>query len=59
MERNNKEKADFKLNPCECALLNDVELYIVNAECVEIEKWSFSQDKSTYVDYNSKALPTE
>ena len=29
---------DLQLNPCECSMLNDFELYNINAESAEIEK---------------------
>ena len=35
-----KKKTDSKLNPYECAMLNDFVLYNIYADIAEIEKWS-------------------
>ena len=57
-EWNNEEKADSKLNPDECAMLNDFEIYIVHAESAETEKRSILSTKVDYGEYNRKVLPS-
>ena len=52
-------KTDLKLNPYECAILSDFELYNTHAERDKIEKQSILRTKIDCVDYNRKALPTE
>ena len=42
-ENNDKPQIDLKLNPYECAMLNDFELYNICAESAEIEKVVHSQ----------------
>ena len=50
-----KEKADSKLNPYECTMLNDFELCNVHAVSAEIEKWTILSTKVDYAEVNGKA----
>ena len=38
-----------KLNPYECAMINDFELYTDHTERVEIKKWSILTTRNDYV----------
>ena len=38
-ESDDKQQTDSHLKPCECAMLNDFEIYNVHAKSAEIEKW--------------------
>ena len=58
-ENDCKPQVDIQLNPIECAMLNDFELYIVHAESAEIEKWSILNTKIDYVEYSRKELPSK
>ena len=44
-----RKKTDSKLNPYECAMVKDFELYNVNTGSAEIEKWSILSIKVDYV----------
>ena len=57
-EHDDKPKIDSQLNPYECAVLNDYELYNGHGESAEIDKWSILNIKIDYVDYNRKELPS-
>ena len=52
-----EEKSDSHLNPYECVVFNDFELFKVHTECAEIENWSHLSTKIDYVECNGKALP--
>ena len=49
-------KNDFSLIPYEWAILNKFQLYKVNAERAEMERWSTPITNIDYVEYNRKAL---
>ena len=44
-ENDVKLQVDLQLNPYECPMLNDLELYIVHAESAEMDKWSVFNTK--------------
>ena len=58
-EWNCEENTDYKVNPNECAMCNDLELYNVHVESIKIEKWSILRAKVYYTEYNREALPAK
>ena len=53
---NDKETANSKLNPFECAIFNDFEVHSIHAKSAETEKWSIHITKVDNVEYNGKLL---
>ena len=53
-EKDDKQLIDSQLNPHECTMLNDFELYCIHAERAEIEKWSIHNTKSNYIEFSTK-----
>ena len=51
-----KPQNDSQLNPYEYVMLNDLELFNIQAESAEIEKWSSLSTKIDNVETNRKAL---
>ena len=57
-ENNDKPQTDSQLNPYECAISNDFELYNIHSDNAEIEKWSIVNTKIDYVEYNRNEVPS-
>ena len=59
-ESNDKQQTDSQLNPYECAMLKDFELYNVHSQIAEREKWSILTTNKDYVEYGrKKTLPSK
>ena len=57
-ECKDKQQTDSKLNPNECTMLRDFELYNVHTDSTDIEKRSIFSTEINCVEFNRKVLPT-